>query len=328
VFKNRLIKNNRIVPSTDIVWNDISKHLNYAIKSKTAYLRFKRNTHNCQGKLFGKLNKPFYERDEESYSVEDQSIENEMFFDAISIFKHSIINNGIFAMNSSPVWLDVSNLMNNLLTPDEAFWKFRQNVDSCRTKLIKKCITDWSNESPSVIKNRIQIIKSKESLWNETLKSKQIAQMNKSNYINQSNINDDVFYDAIYKYKSHIFLNDLIASCTNPVWAAIAKELNNELEPSIIHSRFKNNMTKYNIKFAEAAQRHNLHVLEQNQTKNKKHLPNDENSHDSCDQNMIIDYEGEEIVECNMEEFKIDNYRHDHEITTIKNIESQTNQHK
>lgn len=300
VFNDRLVKNNCIVPSTDKVWNDISKHLNYAIKAKTAYLRFKRNTHNCQEKLFGsfQLNELSYEGDEESYSIEDQSIENEMFFDAISIFKHSIINNGIFAIESSPVWLDVSNLMNNLLTPEEAFWKFRQNVDSCRTKLIKKCVADWNNESSLVIKNRIQVIMSKESVWEETLKSEQISRMNKKNFTKPLNINDDTFYDAIYKYKRDIFHNDLIANCTNPVWTAIAKELNNELEPATIYLRFKNNMTKCNLKFAEAAQRHNLFKLKQKQDQTENQIQIDENSNDSCDQSMIIDYdEGETILE-------------------------------
>lgn len=298
VFKDRLVKNNCIVSSTDKVWNDISKYLNYAIKAKTAYLRFKRNTHNCQGKLFGsnEFNELSYEGDEESYSIEDQSIEDEMFFDAISIFKHSIINNGIFAMESSPVWLDVSNLMNNLLTPDEAFWKFRQNVDSCRTKLIEKCLADWRNEPSSVIKNRVQVIKSKESSWKETLKSDRIARMNKKNHKKPLFMTDDIFYDAIYKYKSEIFNNDLIASCSSPVWASIANELNNELEPSSVYLRFKNNMTKCNLKFAEAAQRHNISKLKQNQAKNQKLLYN-ENSNDSCDQNMVIDCDDEEIVE-------------------------------
>lgn len=300
VFKDRLVKNNCIVPSTDTVWNDISKHLNYAIKAKTAYLRFKRNTHNCQEKLFESfpLNELSYEGDDEPFSIEDQSIENEMFFDAISIFKHSIINNGIFAIESSPVWLDVSNLMNNLLTPEEAFWKFRQNIDSCRTKLIKKCVADWNNESSLVIKNRIQVIMSKESVWNETLKSEQISRMNKKNYTKPLNMNDDTFYDAIYKYKHDVFHNDLIANCNNPVWTAIAKELNNELEPTTIYLRFKNNMTKCNLKFAEAAQRHNIIKLKQKQDQMEKQLQIDENSNDSCDQSMIVDCDdGEKILE-------------------------------
>lgn len=314
VFKDRLVKNSYIVPSTDEVWNDISKHLNYAIKAKTAYLRFKRNTHNCQGKLFGIFQQSELpnDNDEESHSVEDQSIENEMFFDAISIFKHSIINNGTFATESSPVWLDVSNLMNNLLAPDEAFWKFRQNVDSCRAKLIKKCLADWNSEPSSVIQNRIQVMKSKESLWKETLKSEQISRMNRKNYIQPLIMNDDVFYDAIYKHKSDIFHNDLVANCASPVWTAISKELNNELEPSTIYLRFKNNMTKCNLKFAEAAQRHSLYKLKQ------KQIPIDENSYDSCDQNMVIDYDDEEIVESDGEKFKIKDYSNDHETTTIQ----------
>lgn len=294
VFKDRLVKNSCIMPSTDKVWNDISKHLNYAIKAKTAYLRFKRNTHNCQGKLFGslKLKDLYYEGDEESHSVEDQSIENEMFFDAMSIFKHSIINNGIFAMEASPVWLDVSNLMNNLLSPEEAFWKFRQNIDSCRTKLIKKCIGDWSNESSSIINNRIQLIKSKESLWKETLKSEQMVRINEKKCTKSLNLNDELFYDAIYKYKSDIFNNDLIADCSSPVWTNIAKELNNELEPSTIYSRFKNNMTNCNLKFAEAAQRHNIHGRQPQQ----QHDEETQNSDDSYDQNMVIDYDDEEVI--------------------------------
>lgn len=298
VFKDRLLKNNAIVPSTDNVWNDISKHLNYAIKGKTAYLRFKRNTYDCQGKLFQsfQLNDIFYKKDEESYSIEDQNIENEIFFDAISIFKQSIINNGNFALESSPVWLDISNLMNKLLTPNEAFWKFRQNVDSCRTKLIKKCIDDWDKEPSSIIKNRIQVIKFKEALWNETLKSEQISKTSNKMYTKSINVNDDIFYDAIYKYKRDVFHDDLIANSSNPVWTAIAKELNNELEPSIIYSRFKNNMTKCNLKFAEAAQRHNLYKLKQNQIKNQKQCAIDENTNDSCDQNMVIDCDDEEIV--------------------------------
>lgn len=322
VFKDRLIKSNCIVPSTDKVWNDISKHLNYAIKAKTAYLRFKRNTHNCQEKLFEsfQLNKPFFEADEEPYSIDDQSIENEMFFDAISIFKYSIINNGMFAVESSPVWSDVSNLMNNLLTPDEAFWKFRQNIDLCRTKLIQKCIAHWSNEPSSVIKNRIQVIKSKETLWKETLKFEQIARTNKQNYPKPLiTINEDTFYDAIYKYKKDIFHNDLIANRSNPVWTTISRELNNEMDPSTIYLKFKNNMTKCNLKFAEAAQRH-----DQNKLKQKQFLIYD-NSNDSSDQNMIVDYDDEEIVESNnMEKFIIKDNHLDHESSTIK-IESQPN---
>lgn len=294
VFKDRLVKNSCIMPSTDKVWNDISKHLNYAIKAKTAYLRFKRNTHNCQGKLFGslKLKDLYYEGDEEAHSIEDQSIENEMFFDAMSIFKHSIINNGVFAMESTPVWLDVSNLMNNLLSPEEAFWKFRQNIDSCRTKLIKKCIADWSNESSSIINNRIQLIKSKDTIWKETLKSEQMTRKNENKCPKPFNLNDDLFYDAIYKYKSDIFHNDLIADCSSPVWRSIAKELNNELEPSTIYSRFKNNMTNCNLKFAEAAKRHNFHD-KQSQPQNDEET---QNSDDSCDQNMVIDYDDEEVI--------------------------------
>ncbi|XP_025203805.1 uncharacterized protein LOC112600710 [Melanaphis sacchari] len=293
MFRKRLVKNNSIVPSTDNVWNDISKHLNYAIKAKTAYLRFKRNTHNCQGKLLEhfKLNNVSHEEDEDLNSVEDQSIEDEMFFDAISIFKHSIINNGVFAMASSPVWIDVSNLMNNLLTPDEAFWKFRQNSDSCRSKLIKKCLADWTNEPSSVTKNRIQVINSKEKSWKETLISELTARMDKKQNKKSLNLNDDVFYDAIYKYKSDIFHNDLIASCTSPVWTAIAKELNNEMEPSTVYLRFRNNMTKCNLKFAEAAQRHNTYQLKQ------KQLLTEDNSNDSCDEQMIMDYDDEEIIE-------------------------------
>lgn len=319
VFKERLVKDNCIVPSTDKVWNDISKHLNYAIKAKTAYLRFKRNTHNCQGKLFGifQFNELSYNGDEESHSAEDQSIENEMFFDAISIFKHSIINNGIFAIESSPVWLDVSNLMNNLLAPDEAFWKFRRNVDSCRTKLIKKCLADWNNEHSSVIRNRIEVMKSRESLWKETLKSDQISRMNKKKSTQPLIMNDDVFYDAIYKYKNDIFHNDLVANSASPVWTAIAKELNNELEPSTIYLRFKNNMTKCNLKFAEAAQRHNLYKLKQKQSLVEKEILIDENSCDSCDQNMVIDFDDEEIVESDVKKFKMKDYSDDHENSTV-----------
>lgn len=333
MFKNRLVKNNCIVPSTDNVWNDISKHLNYAIKAKTAYLRFKRNTHNCQGKLFGnfQLNNVLHEGDEDLYSVEDQSIEDEMFFDAISIFKHSIINNGVFAMESSPVWLDVSNLMNNLLSPDEAFWKFRQNSDSCRTKLIKKCLADWTNEPSSVIKNRIQVIKSKEISWKETLKSEQTARMDKRNYTKTSNLSDDVFYDAIYKYKSDIFHNDLIASCTSPVWTAIAKELNNEMEPSTVYLRFRNNMTKCNLKFAEAAQRHNTYQLKQkhSQINKQKQLLIEDNSNESCDQQMVMDNDDEEIIEIDSdtEQCKIKDYRHIHKTIPME-IELQTVKHE
>lgn len=309
-FKDRLIKNNCIVPSTDKVWNDISKHLNYAIKAKTAYLRFKRNTHNCQGKMFSnfQLNNIVNEEDEELYSAEDQSIENEMFFDAISIFKHSIINNGIFAIESSPVWLDVSNLMNNLLSPDEAFWKFRQNIDSCRTKLIKKCIADWNNESPSVIKSRLQVIKSKELLWKGTLKSEQIAKMSKKNNLKPLCINEDLFYDAIYKYKNDVFNNDLIANSSSPVWTTIAEELNNELEPLTIYSRFKNNMTKCNLKFAEAAQRHSLYKLKRNHIKKQNQLKLSEDSNDSCEKNMVIDCDDDEIVESDLEKLKREDY--------------------
>lgn len=302
IFKEKLVKNNRIVPSTDSVWNEISKYLNYAIKSKTAYLRFKRNTKNCQEKLFGKLNEPSYEGDEESCSIEDQSIENEMFFDALMIFKHSIINYGDFAMESSTVWIDVSNLMNNLITPDEAYWKFRQNIDSCRTKLIQKCNADWRNESSSIIKNRTNLIKSKEyELWKETLKTENICQTNKTNRIKSLKVDDDAFYDAIYKHKNHIFHNDLIANCTNPVWTVIARELNNVLEPSTIHARFKNNMTKNNVKFTEAAQRHKLFKLKpkQDQTKNRTPFITDENSNDSCEDNLIIDSDSEEVVKSN-----------------------------
>jgi len=313
VFKDRLVTNNSIVPSTDKVWNDISKHLNYAIKSKTAYLRFKRNTHNCQEKLFGnyKLNENVYE---ESYATEDQSIENEMFFDAISIFKHSIINNGIFATESSPVWLDVSNLMNNLLAPDEAFWKFRQNVDLCRTKLIKQCIEDWSNEPSLVIKNRIQLIKSKESLWKKSSKSKR----NSKNDVKSLNTNDNTFYDAIYKHKRDIFHNDLVANCTSPVWTTVAKELNNEMEPSTIYSRFKNNMTKCNLKFAEAAQRHNIYKLKQTRVGKRTLLSTDDNSNDSCDRNnLIIDNGDDGEIETRMEKFSNKNSTHDHETTSV-----------
>lgn len=320
VFKDRLMKNNSIVSSTDEVWNDISKYLNYAIKSKTAYLRFKRNTHNCQGKLFGvvQLNELSYDRDEESYSIEDQSIENEMFFDAISIFKHSIINNGSFAMESSPVWLDVSNLMNNLLAPDEAFWKFRQNIDSCRTKLIKKCLVDWNNEPSSVIQNRIQVMKSKESLWNENLKSEQISRENEKNYNQSLIMKEDVFYDAIYKHKNDIFHNDLVANRENPVWTAIARELNNELEPATIYLRFKNNMTKCNLKFAEAAQRHSLYKLKQKQSQMETQILIDDNSCDSYDQNMVIDYDDEDIVKSNVKKFKMEDYSDDHETSTTQ----------
>jgi len=296
IFKDRLVRNNCIAPPTDKVWFDISKHLNYAIKSKNAYIRFRRNIHSWREKLFGssKLNENFCDRDEEG-------IENEMFFDAISIFKHSIINNGIFAMDSSPVWLDVSNLMNNLLTPYEAFWKFRQNVGSCRTKLIKKCIKDWSNEPSMVIKNRIQVMESKELLWKATLKFEQISN-NKKNNIEPLNVNDDTFYDAIYKHKCDIFHNDLIANCTSPVWTAIAKELNNEMEPSTIYSRFKNNMSKCNLKFTEAAQRHNRYKLKQSQMKKQILYPTDENSNESSDQNnLIIDCDDDGEIESEME---------------------------
>lgn len=289
MFKNRLVKYDRIVSPTNFVWKDISKHLNNAIKPKTAYLRFKRNTHNCQEKLFGKLK----ERDKEPFSDEDYKIENEIYFDAISIFKHSIINNGDFALESSPVWLDVSNVMNNLLTPDEAFCKFRQNIDFCRTKLINNCILNWSEESPKVKQNRIHLIKSKVSSWDETLSLEQLTKTNQMSHIKPF-IDDAEFYDAIYKYKSQIFLNDLVANCTNPVWVEIAKELNNVLDPLSIHSRFKDNMSKCNIKFSEAAQRHNYYKLKQKQLI-------DENSDDSCDQNLVIDFEDEQTVEYNTE---------------------------
>lgn len=323
VFKNRLVKNNCIVPSTDKVWNDISKHLNYAIKAKTAYLRFKRNTHNCQEKMFGgfRLKEIFYEGDDNLHLVDDQSIENEMFFDAISIFKHSIVNNGVFAMESSPVWSDVSNLMNNLLTPDEAFWKFRQNDDFCRTKLIKKCIADWENDPHSVIKNRIQVIKSKELLWKESLEAEQqFTKMNNKTDIKLIDINEDIFYDAIYKHKSDIFHNDLIANCTSPVWATIAKELNDELEPSTIYSRFKNNMTKCNIKFAEAAQRHNFYKLKQKQNpiKKQKQLSIYDDSDDSNDQNIIIDCDDDEVMESNTKKFKSEDYRLGSKTSAVK----------
>lgn len=317
VFKDRFIKSNCIVPSTDKVWNDISKHLNYAIKAKTAYLRFKRNTHNCQEKLFGDfhLNQLSHEADEESYCIDDQSIENEMFFDAISVFKHSIINNGMFAVESNPVWSDVSNLMNNLLTPDEAFWKFRQNIDSCRTKLIQKCIASWSNEPSSVVKNRLQVIKSRETLWKDTLKSEQIARTSKSNYSKPPlTVNDDTFYDAIYKYKNEIFHNDLIANCSNPVWTTIAKELNNKMDSSAIYLRFKNNMTKCNLKFAEAAQRHNHH------NSNQKQSPINDNSNDSSDQTMIIDYDDDDVLESsNMEKFVVKDNKLEDKSSTIQN---------
>lgn len=306
IYKDRLIKNNSIVPPTDNVWNDISKQLNYAIKGKTAYFRFKRNTHDCQGILFQscQLNDIFCGKDEESYSTEDQNIENEMFFDAISIVKQSIINYGNFALESSPVWLDVSNLMNKLLSPNEAFWKFRRNIDSCRTKLIKKCIDDWSNEPSSIIKNRIQVIELKEALWNETIKSEQNSKTVNKMYTKSLNVSDNIFYDAIYKYKCDIFHNDLIANSTHPVWTDIAKELNNELEPSTIYSRFKNNMSKYNVKFAEAAQRHNLYKSKQNKMKNQKQLAGDEDSNDSCNQNMVIDFDEDEIMECDIDQEK------------------------
>lgn len=311
VFKDRLIKNNSITPSTDAVWNDISKHLNYAIKSKTAYLRFKRNTHNCQEKLFGnfELNENAFDGYEQLYSAEDECIENEMFFDALLIFKHSIINNGVFAMEFSPVWLDVSNLMDNFLSPSEAFWKFRQNVDSCRTKLIKKCIEDWSNESSLVVKNRIKVIKVKESSWEQEETLKCFFSKSKS-----LNLNDNVFYDAIYKHKHDIFHNDLIAKCKNPVWTAIAKELNNEMEPSAIYLRFKNNMTKCKLKFAEADQRHNLNELKQTQVKGQKSLLADEDSNDSCDQNnLIIDNDDDEEIKSEMGKFNIKYFKHKHE---------------
>lgn len=291
MFKDRLVKYDRIVSPTNLVWKDISKHLNNAIKPKTAYLRFKRNTHNCQEKLFGKLKEHSYEKDDESFSAEDYKIENELYFDAISIFKHSIINNGDFALESSPVWLDISNAMNSLLTPEEAFCKFRQNIDLCRTKLINNWIIDWSKESPTVKQNRIHLIKSKVSSWDENLSLEQVTKTNQMSHIKPF-IDDAEFYDAIYKYKSQIFLNDLVANCTNPVWVEIAKELNNVLDPLTIHSRFKNNMSKCNIKFSEAAQRHNFQKLKQKQLI-------DDNSEDSCDQNLVIDFEDEQIVECN-----------------------------
>ncbi|VVC43509.1 Hypothetical protein CINCED_3A000527 [Cinara cedri] len=296
MFKDRLLKNNCIVPSTDKVWNDISKHLNYAIKAKTAYLRFKRNTHNWQEKLFPnfQVNQFSFEEDDKPSSIEDQNIENEMFFDAISIFKHSIINNGIFAMESNPVWLDVSNLMNNLLAPSEAFWKFRQNIDLCRTKLIKKCITDWSHEPTSVIKNRIHVINSNESIWKESLKTELIARRNENN-CQKSEVNDDnLFYDAVYKHKNDVFRNDLIANCRSPVWTAIANELNNEMEPSKIYFKFTNNMTRSNLKFSEAAQRHNFYKIKQNQNQIETQLTIEIS--DSSDQDNTVDYENEEII--------------------------------
>lgn len=321
MFKDRLLINKNIVPSTDKVWTDISKHLNYAIKAKTAYLRFKRNTHNCQEKLYPsfQVNQFTYEGDDTLCS-EDQSIENEMFFDAISIFKHSIINNGIFALETNPVWLDVSNLMNNLLTPDEAFWKFRQNIDLCRTKLTKKCITDWSHAPTSVIKNRIHVINSKELLWKESLETEKIARQR--NCQKPLDVNDDnIFYDTIYKYKNDIFHNDLIASCASPVWTAIANELNNTIDPSKIYLRFTNNMTKSNQQFAEAAKRHNIYKIQQNQIQTQSQI---ENYNDSRDQDMVTDNENEEAVEFAVGKF---DYRQNSSQMTIMQIESQINHH-
>lgn len=286
VFKDRLVKSNRIVSSNNAVWKDISKHLNNAIQPKTAYIRLKRNTYKCQEILFEKLKEHSYKKDDKSFSTEDYKIKNELYFNAISIFKHSIINNGDFSLEYSPVWLDVSNVMKNLITPNEAFCMFRQNIDMCRSKLINSCVIDWTTESHSVVLNRINLMKSKVASWGEILNLEQFPNINQMSDIKPSIIDDDEFYDAIYKYKSQIFVNDLVANPKNPVWVEIAKKLNNVLDPLTIHSRFKNNLGKCNIKFAEAAKRHNL-----NESKQKQFVC--EISDDSCDQNLVIDLEGD-----------------------------------
>lgn len=296
MFKDRLIKNNHIVSSSDDVWNVISRRLNYAVEAKSLYLRFKQNIYNCQEKLFGRLINCKGDK-EESFSIDDYTIENEIFFETILIFKHAIINNGVFAPKSSPVWIDVSNLMNNLLTPVEAFCKFRQNVNLCRTNLIKKCVTEWNDEPPSVIRHRINLIKTKESSWFGTLTAEELEEIHeKNNIVVQctDHVDDDEFYDIVYKYKSRIFFKDLVVDCTDPVWTDIAKDLNYVLEPSTIHSKFKNNMGKCSLKFLEAAQRYSLYRLNEQQAQmiNKQQpLSADENSNDSCDQKMVIDCE-------------------------------------
>ncbi|XP_050542855.1 uncharacterized protein LOC126906337 [Daktulosphaira vitifoliae] len=285
-FKDSLIKNNKIVSSTNDVWNKISKHLNYAIKAKTAYLRFKRNTHNCQTTLFKLLNlpKPYIVNQEElSCSDEDLNIENEMFFDAITIFKHSIINYGDFAGENSPVWLDVSNLMDNLLSPKEAFEKFHLNVDLCRTKLTEKCLSDWSTESDVVIKNRLNLIKEKESKWEINSQSKLSNNHIRGKCSEQGIIDDVLFYDAIYKHKNEVFNNDLVASSSNPVWFAISEELNNHMTPLEICLKFKNNLASCNIKFSEAAQRYNFLKAKQEQSMEVDII--------DCSQYMEIDQE-------------------------------------
>lgn len=322
MFRDRLIKNNRIVSSSDGVWNAISRRLNYAVEAKSLYLRFKQNTYKCQEKLFGRLINCKGDK-KGSFSAEDYIIENKMFFDTLLIFKNAIINNGVYATKSSPVWIDVSNLMNNLLTPVEAFCKFRQNVNLCRTNLIKKCVTEWNDEPPSVIKHRINLIKSKESLWVGTLTAKELEKLDeKSNIKSQCTdyVDDDEFYDIVYKYKSRIFYNDLVVDCIDPVWTDIAKDLNYVLEPSTIHSKFKNNMGKCSLKFLEAAQRYSLYKLneKQNQIINR-HQPLliDENSNESCNEKMVIDCENEQIVEPNLEELKFEDCKYDYETKII-----------
>jgi len=155
--------------------------------------------------------------------------------------------------------------------------------------------------------------------------------MEKKNYTKTSNLNDDIFYDAIYKYKNDIFHNDLIASCTSPVWTAIAKELNNEMEPSTVYLRFRNNMTKCNLKFAEAAQRHNTYQLKQkhSQMKKQKQLLIEDNSNESCDKHIVMDYDDEEIIEIesDMEKFKTKSYKHIHKTIPMQ-IELQTVKHE
>ncbi|XP_050421855.1 uncharacterized protein LOC126834161 [Adelges cooleyi] len=254
-FKDEIIKNGSIVSCTNDVWEKISKYLNYAIKAKTAYLRFKRNTHNCQAKMFDCMN---ISKPRDTCTEEDLKIENEMFFDAISIFKHSIINNGKFVGETSPVWLDVSNLMNNLLTPEEAFWKFRRNVDSCRNKLAEKCAPDWAADTPSTRRNRLLVMESTETHWNDTLQSDEVEREEHKECVKEAIRRDTVFYDAVYKHKDEVFKNELIANSASPVWTAVANELKYEWNPMDAYLKFKNNMANCNTKFAEAALRHNL----------------------------------------------------------------------
>lgn len=298
MFRDRLIQNNCIVSSSDCVWNAISRKLNKAFKAKSVYLMFKHNAYKCQEKLFGRL--IICKEDKKGlFSAEDYIIQNEMFFDTLLIFKHAIINNGVFAPKCSPIWIDVSNLMNNLLTPAEAFSKFRQNINLCRTNLIKKCKTEWNDNPPSVVKHRINLIKSNESLWAGTLPAEGMEKIDeKSNIKSQCTdyIDDDEFYDIVYKYKSRIFYNDLVVDCTDPVWTDLAKDLNYVLEPSTIHSKFKNNMGKCSLKFLEAAQRYSLYKFneKQNQMINRQQpLFIDENSNDSCNQKLVIDCDDE-----------------------------------